>query len=149
MADPNPTEIPFNEWKTEEKRLPTIVLDVEGKRSIGERVVTQRYAYVPLIPHQICSSDDHSFGLVDDGRRQPDGRVLVKCQHCPVGRIFVVGKHKIKDGMLVPFHQPRGLHPFEGTAANVNSLSSRKQSSFASNSTGDSQTKLECNRFAL
>lgn len=104
MAD-TPNDLKLNEWQTDEKRLPTLTLDEQGNPSIGERVVKQRYTYVPLIPHRICEAEDHRYTFVDGGRRQ-QGQVLVKCRHCPVGKIFVPGYHKLDDGRLLLFHQP-------------------------------------------
>jgi hypothetical protein len=63
MADQQPY-VPLNEWQTEEKRLPTITLDPRGNPRVGERVVKQRYIHVPLIPHQISPSGEHTFAFV-------------------------------------------------------------------------------------
>ncbi|MEA2584816.1 MAG: hypothetical protein QOF33_2901 [Thermomicrobiales bacterium] len=42
----------IGEWQTATKTVPTVTLDEQGNPKLGERVVKQRYAYVPLIPHR-------------------------------------------------------------------------------------------------
>ncbi len=99
----NPSDIPFNEWQTEEKIIPTITLDEHGTPSVTERTVKQRYIHSPLILHSICRPDSHYFQFVDNGRRQ-DGSVLVRCHHCPCGRQFLPGRDTLEDSKLLPFH---------------------------------------------
>lgn len=42
--------IPLDTWQTEEKTIPTQVMDESGKPTISERVVKQRYMHAQLIP---------------------------------------------------------------------------------------------------
>jgi hypothetical protein len=82
-----PENVRINEWQIEGRPLPVVTLDQQGKPSIGERTVKQRYMLSPLIPHTICDPDRHYFQYVDNGRHQ-DGRVLVRCRDCSVGKQF-------------------------------------------------------------
>lgn len=102
MADQQPDSPKLNEWQTEEKAVPTIVMGEDGEPQMGERVVKQRYMHVPLIPHTICSAGQHYFAFIDGGRRQ-DGRALVKCRRCPLGKQFLPHKHRLKDGRLIEY----------------------------------------------
>ncbi len=80
MAVPTPDNFNLGEWQTKKKTISTMTLDERGNPAVSDRVVKQRYQYVPLIPHTICASFN---ALIDGGARQ-NGQVLVKCRHCPV-----------------------------------------------------------------
>lgn len=60
--------------------------------------VTQRVAYAPLVPYVSCTT--HYFIFKNNGQRE-NGHMLIQCKHCPLGKIFVPGKHELQDGKLI------------------------------------------------
>lgn len=99
------TDVPLDQWQTETKRIPTYQLNEEGKLVVGERVAKQRYMLTTPVPHAFCAAGEHHYSFVDHGRRQ-HGRVLVKCDHCGLGRVFIPGIHHLEGGQLTAFpHQ--------------------------------------------
>lgn len=86
------------EWTTEERTVPVKAVDENGNEHIVEKTVTERVAYVPIIPHTICA--EHNFALTNGGRRERDGRLIAKCGNCGMGKNFVLGQHRIVDGKI-------------------------------------------------
>lgn len=95
---------PLNKWIEEEQHIPVLIpdMDAEGNLSFkqGERVVTEKVMYTPLIPHQTCEGGNHAFELVNGGKREA-GRVLVQCRNCSLGKDFIPGIHQLIDGQIV------------------------------------------------
>lgn len=102
MPEDKQGDLPLDEWQTETRKIPTYQLNEKGELVIGEREVTERFKYTRPIPHKFCSEGSHFYEFVDGGRRQ-DGRVLVKCKRCSLGRVFIPGRHRLENGKLLPW----------------------------------------------
>ena len=88
------------DWQEEEIKLPTLTFNSEAERlEMTERTVKQRYKHVPVTELKLCSRDNHYFELYDGGRRQ-NGRVLVECRKCPIGKQLQVGLDMLEDGRI-------------------------------------------------
>jgi len=93
------TDTPLDTWITEERTVevdvPDMQADASGNlRQVGTkketRTITEKVAYTQLVPQQVCAQGEHVYSFVDGDRRQPNARLLVKCQRCLIGRHFVL-----------------------------------------------------------
>ncbi len=62
-------DIKLDECQPEERKVPTVTLNGEGKPHLSERTVKQRVGYLRLIPHGACEGDYHRFEFVNGGFR--------------------------------------------------------------------------------
>lgn len=88
------------EWIEEEIEIPGAIPNLPpgfSREDIEIPKVKQKVAYAPLTPY-LCN--EHFFIFKNNGKRE-NGHILLQCTHCPLGKIFVPGKHELVDGKLI------------------------------------------------